>query len=169
LPQPDTAKSANTVGTAINARIPFLPMCIDFRADMNHEKGPIRLGAFSSPTKPPPGEPRVKRFLRQLPEADITVRTPRQTSETEAPTSTDGEAGDRRLTAESSLESAPERRPASIDGLFMTTKPDRSKCSTKRLATIADMNSSALWTPLATLKTLREGERVGEVFGRGRC
>jgi len=35
-----------------------------------------------------------------------------------------------------------------IGGLFMTTKPDRSKCSTRRLATIADMSSSVLWTRL---------------------
>jgi hypothetical protein len=42
LPHPVRAKSAKTVGTAINARIHFLPICIDFRADMNGEKGSIR-------------------------------------------------------------------------------------------------------------------------------
>src|SRR5271166_109368 len=36
---------------------------------------------------------------------------------------------------------------------FMTTKPDRSRCSTRRLATIADMSSSALWTRLRPLIT----------------
>jgi hypothetical protein len=38
-----------------------------------------------------------------------------------------------------------------IGGLFMRTKPDRSRCSTRRLATIADMISSALWTRLPPL------------------
>ena len=36
---------------------------------------------------------------------------------------------------------------------FTATKPDRSRCSTGRLATIADMSSSALWTRLRPLLT----------------
>src|SRR5271166_371264 len=38
-----------------------------------------------------------------------------------------------------------------IGGLFMTTKADRSRWSTRRSATIADMSSSALWTRLRPL------------------
>ena len=40
-----------------------------------------------------------------------------------------------------------------VGGRFMSTKPHRSKCSTRRLATIADMSSPALWTRLRPLLT----------------
>ena len=45
----------------------------------------------------------------------------------------------------------------------MTTKPARSKCSTRRLATISAMISSALWTRLRPWKRSAIGQRVGEV------
>jgi hypothetical protein len=57
----------------------------------------------------------------------------------------------------------PSRRHLS-GGRFMTTKPTRSRCSTRRLATIADMSSSASWTRLAALEAQGKGERVGDVF-----
>src|SRR5271166_1956725 len=45
---------------------------------------------------------------------------------------------------------------------FMTTKPDRSRYSTGRLATIADMSSPALCTASGP-KSAGEGERVAVI------
>jgi hypothetical protein len=45
----------------------------------------------------------------------------------------------------------PSATPPPIGGRFMTTKPDRSKCSTSRLATIAAIISPASWTRLRPL------------------
>ena len=45
----------------------------------------------------------------------------------------------------------------------MTTKPARSKCSTRRFATIPAMISSAFVNALAALEAQSERERVGEI------
>ena len=44
------------------------------------------------------------------------------------------------------LNPRPKAAPPLIDGFFITTKPDRSRCSTSPLATISAMISPALWT-----------------------
>ena len=54
-----------------------------------------------------------------------------------------------------------------IGGLFMTTNPDRSRCSTRRLATIFEMSLVGVVDALAALKAQREGQRVCDVFWRG--
>ena len=53
--------------------------------------------------------------------------------------------------AASTLVTATKRRRADEGGFFMTINPDRSMRSTKRLARIADMSSSAQWTRVRPL------------------
>ncbi len=55
----------------------------------------------------------------------------------------------------------PSAAPPLVGSRFMTTKPARFRCLTRRLATIVDMISSAL--------PQRECQRVGDVFGRCGC
>lgn len=62
-------------------------------------------------------------------------------------------SGFRRL----SLESAREVAAPPIGGLFMTTNPERSRCSTRRWAMIAGTSSSALRTRFRPLKAKRRG------------
>jgi hypothetical protein len=51
----------------------------------------------------------------------------------------------------------------------MTTNPERSKCSTRRLATIAAIISAGVIHPLAHAVAQREGDGLGDVVGlRGR-
>ena len=52
----------------------------------------------------------------------------------------------------------PGYRPSATGDRFMTTKPARSKCSTRRFTTISGMSSSALWT-LRAPKAQRERQR----------
>ncbi len=55
----------------------------------------------------------------------------------------------------------PSAAPPLVGSRFMTTKPARFRCLTRRLATIVDVISSAL--------PQRECQRVGDVFGRCGC
>jgi hypothetical protein len=48
------------------------------------------------------------------------------------------------------------RHCAAIGGRFMTTKPDRSRCSTRRLATIADMSLIGVVDALPAADAQRE-------------
>ncbi len=57
--------------------------------------------------------------------------------------------------------------PPPLGGFFMTTKPERSKCSTSRLAHDRRHHLASVVRPLAPAVAQREGERVGEVFGLG--
>jgi hypothetical protein len=54
---------------------------------------------------------------------------------------------------------------APIGGFFITTKADRSRCSTRRLATIADMSFGVVHA-LPAIEPEREGERVRQVVRR---
>ena len=55
-----------------------------------------------------------------------------------------------------------------IGGFRITTKPQRSRCSTSRLATIVAMISAKVVHALSPAVAQRERQRVGDVFGLGR-
>ena len=57
--------------------------------------------------------------------------------------------------------------PPPIAERFMATKPDRSKCSTSRLATISDGSSSALWIRLRPWK--RSAKASAAAISEGRA
>ena len=57
--------------------------------------------------------------------------------------------------------------PSATGDRLMTTKPARSKCSTRRFATISDMNSSALWTRLRPEKRSANASAEAKIAGFG--
>src|SRR5271170_2827630 len=62
---------------------------------------------------------------------------------------------------------APERFAPMAGGRLMMTNPDRSKCSTRRSGDDARHDLPAVPNPLSATVAQREGERLGEVVGRG--
>jgi hypothetical protein len=71
----------------------------------------------------------------------------------------------RRIIAHHARGQSRRRRRSAV--FFMTMKPERSRCSTRRLAHDRGHHLSGVMRPLAPAVAQREGERIGEVVGAG--
>jgi hypothetical protein len=71
------------------------------------------------------------------------------------------------MSSSSPVRPAANRRAASHRRFFMTTNPDRSKCSPVAWRDDRRHHLASVARPFAPAAAQREGERIGEVFGAG--